>query len=138
MRAVDEYYAALERLKKNKPTNVPRGSAINKDTVALEAGKKRGSIRNRSGFEQLIADIAAAAAAEKKTKRTTSELAKENYAAKEQEIEALKEENDVLKTRYMSLLYQNYELQNIIAKHGIKVPKFGTAQSISVIEESPK
>lgn len=133
MSAVDDYYAALGRLKKNKPINVPKGSAINKDTVALEAGKKRGSIRNRPGFSQLIADIEASG--EKKSKRTTVELAKERVAAKDQELEALKQENEILKTRYMSLLYQNYELQNIIGKHGLKVPKFGRARSISVIDD---
>ena len=45
MNALNEYYAALERLKANKPTILPKGSAINNDTVALEAGRKRGSIK---------------------------------------------------------------------------------------------
>ncbi len=33
MSALNEYYAALERLKANKPTVLPKGSAINNDTV---------------------------------------------------------------------------------------------------------
>ena len=37
-----EYFDALDRLKSNNPTNVPKGSKINNDTVALEAGRKRG------------------------------------------------------------------------------------------------
>ena len=41
MSALNEYYATLERLKVNKP----KGSAINNDMVALEAGRKRGSIK---------------------------------------------------------------------------------------------
>lgn len=45
MSVLNEYYAALERLKANKPTVLPKGSAINNDTVALEAGRKRGSIK---------------------------------------------------------------------------------------------
>jgi len=36
------YSAALERLKANKPTLLPKGSAVNNDTVAMEAGRKRG------------------------------------------------------------------------------------------------
>jgi len=32
MSAFNEYYAALERLKANKPTILPKGSAINNDT----------------------------------------------------------------------------------------------------------
>jgi len=61
MAAIDEYKEALQRLLDNKPINVPLGSKINKDTVALEAGRKRGSIKkSRLGFEQLILDIDAA------------------------------------------------------------------------------
>ena len=44
MSALNEYYAALGRLKANRPTTLPKGSAINNDTMALEAGRKRGSI----------------------------------------------------------------------------------------------
>ena len=49
MSALDDYQAALERLKANKPTTLPKGSAINNDTVALEAGRKRGSIKQQAG-----------------------------------------------------------------------------------------
>ena len=45
MSALNEYNAALERLKANKPNILAKGSAINNDTVALEAGRKRGSIK---------------------------------------------------------------------------------------------
>jgi hypothetical protein len=134
MSAVDDYYAALKRLKANKPVRVPKGTAFNKDTVALEAGKKRGSIRKRAGFENLIMDIQAAS--EAKTKRTPPELAVEQAARRDLELEELRKENEILKTRYMSLLYQNYELSNVIQKSGIKVPKFGTATSISILEDS--
>lgn len=60
---VKEYLQALERLKKNKPERLTKGSPINKDTVALEAGRKRGSIRNRPGFEALIEEIGKASRA---------------------------------------------------------------------------
>jgi hypothetical protein len=53
--ALDAYYAALERLKK-------RGAKINNDTVAIEAGNRKGSIkRSRAVFLDLIAAIDAAA-----------------------------------------------------------------------------
>lgn len=42
---LEEYFDALERLKSNQPINVPKNSKINNDTVALEAGRKRGSIK---------------------------------------------------------------------------------------------
>lgn len=57
-KAIDDYYDALQRLINNKPLNIPKDSKINNDTVALEASRKRGSIkRSREGFEQLIKDI---------------------------------------------------------------------------------
>ena len=45
MPMIDEYYKALDRLIQNKPINVPIGTKINNDTVALEAGRKRGSLK---------------------------------------------------------------------------------------------
>ena len=43
---------ALNRLISNTPIRVPKGSKINNDTVALEAGLKRGAVKrlNRTGF----------------------------------------------------------------------------------------
>ena len=55
---LQEYFDALERLKSNHPINVPKGSKINNDTVALEAGRKRGSIKkSREVFAELIKSI---------------------------------------------------------------------------------
>jgi hypothetical protein len=55
----DDYYSALERLRINKPAVLSKGSyKINKDTVALEAGRKRGTIKpSRIQFEDLINEI---------------------------------------------------------------------------------
>lgn len=56
------YWDALKRLQQNKNLIVPKGSKINKDTVALEAGRKRGSIKkSRAAFNALIAEIDQAA-----------------------------------------------------------------------------
>lgn len=53
-----DYYEALERLKKGKPNIVPKGSRINNDTVALEAGRKKGAIKRlRPLFKDLIEAI---------------------------------------------------------------------------------
>ncbi len=52
---MQEYWDALERLKAGCPSRVPLGSSINKDTVALEAGRKRGAIKkSRISFGKLI------------------------------------------------------------------------------------
>lgn len=55
---IDEYHDALTRIKNNNPIRVPKGSRINKDTVALEAGRERGSIKkSRKVFAKLIYEI---------------------------------------------------------------------------------
>jgi len=62
MTAVNDYWDALQRLKSNKSVKIPQGSLINKDTVALEAGRKRGSIKkSRPVFFELIVAIEQAA-----------------------------------------------------------------------------
>jgi len=55
---IEEYFKALERLKKNKPLNVPIGTKITNDAVSLEAGRKKGTIKkSREIFTELIEDI---------------------------------------------------------------------------------
>lgn len=69
-KAITEYYDALERLKKDKPIIVKRGTKIGNDTVALEAGRSRGSIKkSRHEHTDLIKDIAKAAEQENKPKK---------------------------------------------------------------------
>ncbi|MBC8729348.1 hypothetical protein [Paraburkholderia sp. UCT2] len=54
--SLKEYYEALDRLKTRK-------AKINNDTVSIEAGRKKGSIKkSRAQFAELIAAIEAAAA----------------------------------------------------------------------------
>ncbi|MFY4803621.1 hypothetical protein ACOTWC_06050 [Aliarcobacter butzleri] len=55
---LEVYFEALKRLKDNKPINMPVGTKINNDTVSLEAGRKRGSIKkSREVFDFLIEEI---------------------------------------------------------------------------------
>jgi ribulose kinase len=69
-KTLEEYYEALNRLIDNNPVNVPKNSKINKDTVALEAGRKRGSIKkSREVFLDLIEAIEKAS--EYKNKNTS-------------------------------------------------------------------
>ncbi len=46
MSAEENYLSALDRLERDVPEILPQGTLINNDTVALEAGRKRGSIKN--------------------------------------------------------------------------------------------
>ena len=56
MSAIDDCYAAIECLKVNKPERVHKCSAINNDTITLEAGRKRGSIK-KSCYTALLEAI---------------------------------------------------------------------------------
>lgn len=59
---LNDYLAALERLKRGKPVNVPKGTKITNDSVSQEAGRKKGTIkRSRPIFKDLIGEIDAAA-----------------------------------------------------------------------------
>lgn len=60
-----DYFDALERLKIGKTVNVPKGTKITNDSVSLEAGRKKGTIkRSRPVFSDLIKAIDDAAKAE--------------------------------------------------------------------------
>jgi hypothetical protein len=57
---LDEYFKALDRLKKGKPLRVALGTKITNDAVSLEAGRKKGTIKkSRPVFADLIAAIQA-------------------------------------------------------------------------------
>lgn len=60
-----DYFDALDRLKRGKPINVRNGVNITNDSVSLEAGRKKGSIKkSRPVFRDLIEAINAAASDE--------------------------------------------------------------------------
>ncbi|WP_338920124.1 hypothetical protein V0M98_23580 [Pseudomonas silesiensis] len=64
---ISEYEAALQRLIDNASKRVPLGTKITNDSVALEAGRGKGSIKKkRDSFDELILKIKAAAAKQKK------------------------------------------------------------------------
>jgi len=91
---LDDYFASLKRLKENKPEVLPKESPINNDTVALEAGRNRGSIKkSRPIFDDLIAAInsASSEAQEKKgsNERRVSKLSFEKTQYKELYEESL-------------------------------------------------
>lgn len=72
-KTLEEYYEALHRLINNNPVNIPKDTKINKDTVALEAGRKRGSIKkSREVFLELIEAIKKAS--EDKSKNTSQHI----------------------------------------------------------------
>lgn len=132
MAAIDNYYAALNRLKQNKPERVEKGTPVNKDTVALEAGNKRGAIRNRPEFTQLINDIEEVASGE----RTKTTKAPNRHKRKAETLEAKMKitsiDKDMAQSRYMSLLYLNYQLARKLRENDIEPPQFSTALNIDI------
>ena len=113
MSASNDYYAALERLKANKPTILPKGSAINNDTVALEAGRKRGSIK-KSRHAALVEaiELAAQQAGQNVLSPTQQiEQAKSKTKAVKSDYEQLKEDYGKLLEIVNSLLLENFELK---------------------------
>ncbi len=120
MSAIDDYRAALERLKAGKPTIVPKGSDINKDTVALEAGRKRGAIKkSREEFEGLIIEIEKASAhSPVSTQEAKINRLKARLDAIKQELKAAKKERNVALNKLVATVHQNFQLQQKIKQLG--------------------
>lgn len=113
MSALNDYYAALERLKANKPNVLPKGSAINNDTVALEAARKRGSIK-KSRHAALVEaiELAAQEVGQNILSPTQQvEKAKSKTKAVKTDYEQLKEDYEKLLEKCNSLLLENFELK---------------------------
>lgn len=86
MSVLDEYYEALNRLVNNKPVILNKYTNITNDNVAIEAGRKKGSIKkSRESFVELIKAIDEASERQKikskdvKTKYEKAKLQSENY-----------------------------------------------------------
>lgn len=109
MDALDEYRDALKRLVLGDSVRLPVGTKISKDTVALEAGRGRGSIKkSRPVFLRLIEEIEVAAKEQSKRIDAEVDLKSELYYYKSNYMEALKRE--------LSLVVEIMELKQELAK----------------------
>ena len=113
MSALDEYYAALERLRANKPTVLAKGAAINNDTVALEAGRKRGSIKKsrHAALIEAIEQAAQEAGQNALSPAQQIEKAKSKTKAVRSDYEQLEEDYEKILEKCNSLLLENFELK---------------------------
>lgn len=120
MSVITEYRAALQRLIAGNPTIVPKESKINNDSVALEAGRKRGSIKKSRGeFLTLIREIREAAEASAKGRAVNKkDDSIRRINSLKLELTKLKQEHDVLLAKYLSLLHYNHQLQQENRKLG--------------------
>jgi hypothetical protein len=104
--ALSDYFEALERLKK-------RRAKISNDAVAIEASRKKGSIKkSRPTFAQLISAINAAAVEHS----APGNEQKERLIRAKQNAENLREQLDASHARELSLLAELFDLRKRLAK----------------------
>ncbi|MEB6565368.1 hypothetical protein MXL26_08385 [Acinetobacter towneri] len=103
----------LVRLKANKPIILLKGSAINNDTIAMEAGRKRGSIKKsrHAGLIDAIEQAAQAAGQDILSPTQQIEKAKSKTKAMKRDYEQLQENYEKLLEKCNSLLLENFELR---------------------------
>lgn len=110
---VEEYFAALDRLKSGQPSIVPKGTKITNDSVALEAGRGKGSIKkSRAVFSDLIQAIEDAATVQAKPKNEQ----KEKLTKAKGQADQCRQNLDAALVREMSLLQELYETKKKLAK----------------------
>ena len=106
---------ALNRLITNTPIRVPKGSKINNDTVALEAGLKRGAVkRSRPELAELLDNIKEAEAKRlgKEYSKKNSKIVMQNETLKlKQQLKELQEKYDVQLSQINSLIFENHRLK---------------------------
>jgi hypothetical protein len=109
---LEEYFAALERLKTGRPKIVPKGSKITNDAVSVEAGRGKGSIkRGRGVFADLIGAIALAAAEQSSPKV----LQRQRLAKTRGDAEQYRLDLKAALAREISLLKELYEVKKRLA-----------------------
>ena len=103
---LQEYFNALDRLKEGRPERVPKGTKITNDSVSLEAGRKKGTIkRSRPIFRDLIEAIDAAAAGKAKPQDDL----KEQLAAAKAEAQKYRRLWEEALSREVSLVKQLWD-----------------------------
>lgn len=106
---------ALNRLITNTSIRVPKGSKINNDTVALEAGLKRGAVkRSRPELAELLDNIREAEAKRlgKEYSKKNSKIVMQNEALKlKQQLKELQDKYDVQLSQINSLIFENHRLK---------------------------
>lgn len=106
---------ALNRLIANAPIRVPKSSKINNDTVALEAGLKRGAVkRSRPELAELLDNIKEAEAKRlgKEYSKKNSKIVMQNETLKlKQQLKELQEKYDLQLSQINSLIFENHRLK---------------------------
>lgn len=110
---LDDYFDALERLKKGASKVVPKGTRITNDAVALEAGRGKGSIKkSRLVFADLIAAIEEAARAQASPAREN----RDRIARAKADAEDYRSKLDAALVREVCLLRELAEVKKKLAQ----------------------
>lgn len=110
---LDDYFKALERLKAGNPLHVPKGSRITNDTVSLEAGRGKGSIKkSRAAFADIILAIEEAATEQADPKNRE----RDKLLRTKGEAGSLRKQLEAALAREVSLLKELYETRKQLAK----------------------
>jgi hypothetical protein len=108
--ALNEYYEALARLIANRPKRVAKGIKISNDSVAIEAGRCKGSIKkSRPGFLELIKAIHTAR--ERQVNGSADEQQKAQIAKIKGLTKRYRDELDIAIGSLVSYVYQIHQLQ---------------------------
>jgi acid stress-induced BolA-like protein IbaG/YrbA len=110
---IDEYFEALERLKRGQAIRVPKSTRITKDAVAQEAGRGKGSIKKSrpvySGLIRAIEDAAIEKAALSPTTQDKLRLEKIKEVA-----DRNRDDFDTATACLIARTYEVYELRKIV------------------------
>lgn len=109
MSAEENYLSALDRLERDEPEILPKGTFINNDTVALEAGRKRGSIKNLR-YPDLCKAIVEAAKRQQAQISAIRVSSVEGVTRSDEADKALKEKYKTLERDYKIALQKNISL----------------------------
>lgn len=127
-KAVKNFEDALQRLIDGKPIIISNPYSINNDTVALEAGRKRGAIKkSRPELSELLTTIAEAEA------RRTSKNLTEKIDVRDIKLQEAHKKNQMLEAELLeikdkyekqleqltSVMYRNNQLQREIQSNQI-------------------
>ncbi|KLN58894.1 hypothetical protein WH96_20535 [Kiloniella spongiae] len=114
---LDEYYAALERLKNEVPIKVSKNSKITNDSVALEAGRKKGTIKkSRPIYSELIEAIKAVNI----EKNKATQQREKKYKTLKENVAKYKVLWEESLAREISLIHENHELKQQLTKFTCK------------------
>ena len=110
--ALLDYFMALERITSKRPNVVPKKARITLNLVALEAGRKAGSIKSgRKEFAHLIVAIEEAAAVQDAPNKAEQDRKRRDKETLQRVID---ERNGAL-SREISLLHEVYQLKRKLA-----------------------